>query len=61
MQYHCMKITSNTINTLNPGQIPVKKENQLIFALKNELMIRFLDQSGPDKYSCLFVSLHTEQ
>ena len=53
-----MNIISNTINTLNPGQIPVDTANQPIFALTKELMIRFPDKFVPDKYFCLFVSLH---
>ena len=56
MQYHCMNIISNKINTLNPGQIPVDTVDQLIFALTKESMIRF-----PDKYFCLFGSLHIEK
>ena len=51
-----MNIISNKINTLNPGQIPVDTVDQLIFALTKESMIRF-----PDKYFCLFGSLHIEK
>ena len=61
MQYHCMNIISNTINTLNPGQIPVDTADQPIFALTKELMIRFPDKFGPDKYFCLFGSLPIEK
>ena len=60
IQYHCMNIISNKINTLNPGQIPVDTVDQLIFALTKELMIRFPDRFGPDKYFCLFGSLYIE-
>ena len=61
MQYHCMNIISNTINTLNPGQIPVDTANQPIFALTKELMIRFPNRFGPYKYFCLFECLHIEK
>ena len=61
MQYHCMNIISNTINTLNPGQVPVDTVDQPIFALTKELMIRFPDKFGPDKYFCLFASLYIEK
>ena len=61
MQYHCMNIISNTINTLNPCQIPVNAADQQIFALTKKLMIRFLDKFGLDKYFCLFGSLHIKK
>ena len=60
MQYHCMNVISSTISSLNPGQIPVDTANQPIFALTKELMIRFPDKLGPNKYFCLFGSLHIE-
>ena len=56
-----MNIISNTINTLNPCQIPVDTADQSIFALTKEFMIRFPDKFGPDKYFCLFGSLHIEK
>ena len=56
-----MNIISNKINTLNPGQIPADTADQSIFALTKELMIRFPDKFGPDKYFSLFQSLHTEK
>ena len=56
-----MNIISNTINTLNPGQIPADTANQPIFALTKELMIRFPEKFGPDKYFSLFGSLHIEK
>ena len=56
-----MNIISNTINTLNADQIPVDTADQPIFALTRELMIRFPDKFGPDKYFCLSGSLHVEK
>ena len=61
MQYHCMNITPNTINTLNFDQILVDTGDQLIFVLKNDLMIRFPDKFGLNKYFYLFGSLHIEK
>ena len=61
MQYHCMNNILNTINTFNPGQITVDTIDQPIFALTKELMIRFPDKFGPDKYFCLFGSHHIEK
>ena len=52
MQHHCMNIISNTVNTLNPDKMPVDTADQPIFALTKELMIRFPDRFGPDKYFC---------
>ena len=61
MQYHCMNNILNTINTFNPGQITVDTIDQPIFALTKELMIRFPDRFGPDKYFCLSGSHHIEK
>ena len=61
MQFHCMNIISKTINVLNPGQIVVDTADEPIFALTKELMIRYPDLYGPDKYFCLFGSLHIEK
>ena len=61
MQYHCMNIISNTINILNPGQIAVDVADQPIFALTKELMMRYPDMFGPDKYFCMFGALHVEK
>ena len=58
IQYHCMNIISNTINTLNPSQIPADTADQPILAFTKELMIRFPDKFGPDKYFCSFGSLY---
>ena len=56
-----MNIISNAINILNPGQIPVDTADQSIFALAKELMIRFPEKFGLDKYFCFFGSLHIEK
>ena len=56
-----MNITPNTINTLNFDQILVDTGDQLIFVIKNDLMIRFPDKFGLNKYFCLFGSLHIEK
>ena len=61
MRYHCVNIISNTISTLNPGQIPVDTADQPIFSLTKELMIQFPDKFGLNKYFCLFGSLYIEK
>ena len=48
MQYHFMNIISNTVDTAS----------QPVFVLTKELMIQFPEKFGPDKYFCLFRSLH---
>ena len=55
-----MNIKSNTIKTLNHGQITVDTANQPIFTHAKELKIQFSDKFGFDKYFCLFASLHIE-
>ena len=45
-----MNIISDTMNTLNPGQIPVDTADQPITSLTKELMTQFPDKFGPDKY-----------
>ena len=61
MQYHSMNIRSNTINTLNLGQIPVHTADQPIFVLTKELMIPFPDKFVPGKYFCLSGFLQIER
>ena len=56
-----MNIISNTINTLNPGQIPVDTAHQSFISLTKELIIQFPDKLGPDKHLCLFGSFHIEK
>ena len=41
--------------------MPADTSDQPIFAFTKELMIRFPDKFGPDKYFCLFGSLHIEK
>ena len=42
MQYHCMKIIMQTVNFLNPGQIPVDVSDQPVYASTKELQWREL-------------------
>ena len=60
MQYHCINIESNTINTLNPGQIPLDTADQSTFTPAKKLTIQFPNKFGLNKDLCLFVSLHKE-
>ena len=41
--------------------MPVKTAHRSIFPLTKELMIEFPNKFGPDKYLCLFRSLHTKK
>ena len=61
MQYHIMAMISKTISLLNSGQLAVDTADEPIFALTKELMYRFPEIFGPDKYFCLFGSLHIEK
>ena len=60
-QYHCMDIVDKTVKKLNPGQICVDESDQPVFAISKQLQWRFPEQFGPDKYFCLFGSLHIEK
>ena len=42
------------------GQITAHTADQPIFALTKELMIRFPDKFGPDKYLFIWIPLHRE-
>ena len=57
-QYHCMEIIEKTTQLLNPGQICVDESDQPVYKLSEELQWRFPDRFGPEKYFCLFGSLH---
>ena len=60
-QYHCMKIVEKTTQLLNPGQIFVNESDQPIYTLLKEFQWRFSNRFGPEKYFCLFGSLHLEK
>ena len=60
-QYHCMKIVEKTTQLLNPGQIFVNESDQPIYRLLKEFQWRFSNRFGPEKYFCLFGSLHLEK
>ena len=61
--YDCMTYQPSYHQLLNPS-IKTKYNqytaDQPIFSLTKELKIRFPDKFGPDKYFCLFGSLHIE-
>ena len=46
---------------MKTGQIPADTVDQPVFALAKELMIRFADKFGPDKYFCLVRRLHIQK
>ena len=60
-QYHCMKIVEKTTQLLNLGQIFVNESDQPVYRLLKELHWRFSNRFGPEKYFCLFGSLHLEK
>ena len=53
-----MEIVEKTTQLLNPGQICVDESDQPVYKLSKELQWRFPDRFGPEKYFCLFGSLH---
>ena len=61
MQYHCMKIIKQTIDHLNPGQVPVDTCDQPVYALTKEIQWRYPEKFGPSAYFSLFGGLHFEQ
>ena len=60
-QYHCMEIVEQTAQLLNPGQICVDESDQPEYKLSKELQWRFPGRLGPEKYFCLFGSVHIEK
>ena len=60
MQYHCMKIIMQTVNFLNPGQIPVDVSDQPVYALTKELQWRKPEEFGENFYFAMFGGLHLE-
>ena len=56
-----MGIVEKITQQLNLGQICVDEGNQIVHKFSMERQWRFPDRFGPDKYFCLFGSLHTEK
>ena len=60
-QYHCMETVEKTTQLLNPDQICVDESDQPVYKLLKELRWGFPDRVDPEKYFCLFGSLHLEK
>ena len=60
-QYHCMETVEKTTQLLNPDQICVDESDQPVYKLLKELRWGFPDRFDPEKYFCLFGSLHLEK
>ena len=56
-----MEIVEKATQLLNPGQICVDESDQPVYKLLEEVQWRFLDRFDPEKYFCLFGSLHLEK
>ena len=56
-----MEIAEKTTQLLNPGQICLDDSDQPVYKLLKELQWRFPNRFGPEKYFCLFGSLHLEK
>ena len=59
-QFHCMNIIKDTINFINPTQVPIDVSDQPVYALSKEIQLRYPSMFGPDKYVCLLGDLHIE-
>ena len=60
-QHHCMTITKDTINKLNPGQTPLDVSDQPVYALSKTIQWRFNNQFGQGEYFVMFGALHIEK
>ena len=58
---HCMTITKDTINKLNPGQTPLDVSDQPVYALSKTIQWRFNNQFGQGEYFVMFGALHIEK
>ena len=56
-----MEIVEKTTQLLNPGQICAGESDPTIYKLSKEFHWRFRNRFGPEKYFCLFGSLHLEK
>ena len=60
-QFYSIEIVEKTTQLLNLGQICVEESDEPVYKLSKELQWRYLDRFGPEKYFCLFGSLHLEK
>ena len=59
-QFHCMNIIRDTIEFINPNQVPVDVSDQPVYAFSKEVQLRYPSVFGPGKYISLFGDLHVE-
>ena len=59
-QFHCMNIIKDTIQHINPTQIPVDVSDQPVYALSKEVQLRYPSLFGRCQYVCLLDDLHIE-
>ena len=57
---HCMDKVTETVQFLNPGQVPVIAADQPLFALAKQIQWSWPTQYGEDKYVIMFGGLHIE-
>ncbi|KAL8603534.1 hypothetical protein ACOMHN_052763 [Nucella lapillus] len=58
---HAMDVIKNSVNYLNPGQIPVMTCDQSFFAIGNSIQWTWPGQYGEDKLVIILGGLHIEQ
>ena len=59
-QYNIMKIIKDTINFINPSQVPVDASDCPVNTLSKQVQMKDPENFGKDKYVCLFGDLHIE-
>ena len=57
---HCMKMITDTIHHLNPGQTPVMAADQPLYALAKQVQWQWPGEFGEDKFLVMFGGLHIE-
>ena len=61
MQKHCIEVSKNATDSLNPGQVAVDTIDQPVYALTRRFQQMFPDSPGPGKYLPMFGGLHIEK
>ena len=60
-QFHCINIIKSTISSINPGQIPVERCDQPVYALTKEIQWRYPNNFSDNQYFAIFGGLHIEK
>ena len=61
MQKHCIEVSKNATDALNPGHVAVDTSDQPVYALTRRFHQMFPDSPGPGKYLPMFGELHIEK